>query len=383
MSRETDLILQAIDRWESAGLVDLETARKLREETAREAGAGTRRLSQYVLAVTGGAVLLIAGGVFLDWAWPLLGRAARSTLLAAAGIGVVAGAVRLEGSRRWRPASYLMQTSGLGLLLAAFVYSEAAWPDLSVGGFVAGLLSLAVPIVLAPRAMRRNSVMPAVHLAMGIAFLGIFLDRATPLSEDAIAWALDAVLLGAIFVLLRVLADDPDGERHPWALNAFVMAMLAGFVLVSLTAIGPLDLSEEAIWPLDLWLGITVALAVWGVERGPAGLSRVWLDKILAWLLVAWIVFGFFTALEALDGPPELPLLLVGGAGVVAFMYANAKGFRGLMGAAALAFIVPLWYWAVDRGGALGAVAALAATAGVLFWLSGRTGRADSDGPIA
>jgi hypothetical protein len=252
-----------------------------------------------------------------------------------------------------------------------------------VGGFVAGLLSLAVPIVLAPRAMRRNSVMPAVHLAMGIAFLGIFLDRATPLSEDAIAWALDAVLLGAIFVLLRVLADDPDGERHPWALNAFVMAMLAGFVLVSLTAIGPLDLSEEAIWPLDLWLGITVALAVWGVERGPAGLSRVWLDKILAWLLVAWIVFGFFTALEALDGPPELPLLLVGGAGVVAFMYANAKGFRGLMGAAALAFIVPLWYWAVDRGGALGAVAALAATAGVLFWLSGRTGRADSDGPIA
>jgi len=51
------------------------------------------------------------------------------------------------------------------------------------------------------------------------------------------------------------------------------------------------------------------------------------------------------------------------------------------MGAAALAFIVPLWYWAVDRGGALGAVAALAATAALLFWLSGRRGRGDAEGP--
>jgi hypothetical protein len=42
------------------------------------------------------------------------------------------------------------------------------------------------------------------------------------------------------------------------------------------------------------------------------------------------------------------------------------------MAASTVAFIVGLWVWAVDRGGALGAVVALVATAGLLFWVSGR-----------
>jgi hypothetical protein len=336
---------------------------------AGEAEAGTRRLSQYVLAATGGAVLLIAGGVFVDWAWPLLDRAARSVVLAVVGLGVLAAGAWIEGTRRWRPASYLMQTSGLGLLLGAFMYSEGAWEDMTLGGIVVGVLSLVAPIVLAP---------PAVHLAMGLGFLAVFLDRATPLSGDAIVWVLDAVLLIATLGLLRLLTDDPSGERRPWALNAFVMAMLAGFVLVGVTALGPLSLSDDAIWPLDAWLAIAVALALLGVRRGPPGLSREWLGRVLAWLLLAWIGFGFFTALEAINGPPEMALVLVGGAGVVAFTYANTHGFRSLMGAAALAFIAPLWYWAVERAGALGAVAALAATAVLLFWLSGRLGGSES-----
>jgi hypothetical protein len=375
MSRETDLVLQAIERWERAGLIDPATAERLRRESDAEAGAGTRRLSQYLLAATGGVAPLLAGGVFLDWAWPLLERAARAIVLAVAGMAVVAVGVGIETRGRWRPAASLMQTSGLGLLFAAFAYTDSVWPDLSVGGVASALASLVVPIVLAPRAMRRNTVMPAVHLAFGLAFLALFLDRATPLDDDALVWVLDAVLGGAIIVLMRLLARDPDGAQYPWVLNAFVMAMLAGFALVWLTALGPLDLDEDSVWPLDVWLGMSAALAVWGIERGPAGLRRAWLDKVLAWLLVAWVIFGFYTALEALDGPPELPLVLVGGAGVVAFLYANARGFRSLMGAAALAFIAPLWYWAVDRGGALGGVAALAATAGLLFWLSGKTGR--------
>lgn len=377
MSRDTDSVLAAIDRWAAEGLIDEGVAQKLRADTVREARAGTRRLSQYLLAATGGVVLLIAGGVFLDWAWPVLSRGARSLLLATGGIGVLAVGVRLEAARRWRPASYLMQTSGLGLLLGAFIYSEGAWSDASAGGIAVGVLSLAAPIVLAPRAMRRNVVMPAVHLAMGLAFLAVFLDRATPLSGDAIVWLLDAVLLAAVLVLLRLLAGDPGGARHPWALNAFVMALLAGFVLVATTALGPLDLSENAVWPLDLWLALSAGLTLWGIHRGPASLSREWLGRALALQLCMWILFGFYTALEALDGPPELPLLLVGGAGVAAFAYASAQELRSLMGAAALAFIAPLWYWAVDRGGALGAVAALAATAGLLFWLSGRSGPAD------
>jgi hypothetical protein len=332
-----------------------------------------------LVAATGGTVLLIAAGVFLDWAWPLMGVGARSFLLGAAGVAVVVLGVSLEGrTRRWRPAAYLLQTSGMALLLTAFLYSEQAWADASAGGLFVGALSLAVPIVLAPRAMRRNVVMPAVHLAMGLAFLAVFLDRAVHLSGDAIVWVLDGVLAAALLVLARTLGKGDGLERHPWALNAFVTAMTAGFVLVATTALGPLDLSDQAVWPLNAWLALAAALAVRGIERGPDAVPRGQLGQLLAYLLLVWIVLGFATALEALDGPPELPLLLVGGAGVAAFTYAHARSgdvsLRSLMGASALAFIAPIWYWGVERGGALGAVAALAVTAAVLFWMSGRIG---------
>ncbi len=125
MSHDADRLYAAIDRWLEAELIDSDTASKLRADVGREASAGTRRLSQYVLAVTGGTVLLIAAGVFLDWAWPLLGDGARSFILAAAGVAVLVLGVSLEGrTRRWRPAAYLLQTSGLALLLVAFMYSE-------------------------------------------------------------------------------------------------------------------------------------------------------------------------------------------------------------------------------------------------------------------
>ena len=86
MSRDADAILRAIERWLDAGLVDDLTAAKLRADVAREASAGTRTMSQYIVAITAGTVLLIAAGVFLDWAWPRIGDGARSFALAAAGV---------------------------------------------------------------------------------------------------------------------------------------------------------------------------------------------------------------------------------------------------------------------------------------------------------
>jgi hypothetical protein len=378
MSRR-DPLREAIDRWLAAGFIDELTAAKLRADVSRETGAETRRISQYLVAFTAGTVLIIAAGIFLDWAWPRMETGARSFLLAAAGVVALVFGTNLEGgARRWRPAAYVMQTSGLALLLWAFIYSEEAWPDESAGSLVVGVLALAVPIVLAPRAMRRNVVMPSVHLALGLVFLGVFLQRALSLSDDAMIWVLDAVLLGALLALARTLTRDGGLERHPWALNAFITAMTAGFVLITATVVGPLDLSEEAVWPLNVWLALGAALAIWGIERGPEAVPRSQLGHLLAYMLLAWIVLGFVTALEALDGPPELPLLLVGGMGVAAFTYAHRRAgdaiLRGLMGAATFAFIVPIWYWAVERGGVLGAVAALVATAAILFWVSGRMG---------
>lgn len=370
-------MFEAIDRWEQSGLVDTATARALRADTQVSAEVGTRRMVQYVLAATAAAVALTAGGIFVEWSWPLLSRTARVSVLAGCAGGVMMAGLAIERGRRWLPASYLMQTAGLALLLTSFVYSKGVWPDLSAMGVVAGALALAVPVVLAPRAIRTGSVMPAVHLAFTLAFLAVFLDRATPLGDDAIVWILDAALLAALIVLGRVLASDPEGEEHPWALNAFVTAISAGFVLIGLTAVGPLDLQDEAVLPLDLWLFLAVFLTARAIASDDYGDRRAWLAKLLSYQVLLWIPFGFYTALELLDGAPELALVMVGGGGVAAFAYGNTKGLRPVIGAAALAFISAVWYWGVERGGALGAVFALALTAALLFWISGRSGDPD------
>ena len=65
-------------------------------------------------------------------------------------------------------------------------------------------------------------------MSAGLAFLAVFLDRSTPLSGDSIVWVLDGVLVGAILVMVQLLMRDPDGETHPWALNAFVLSMISG-----------------------------------------------------------------------------------------------------------------------------------------------------------
>lgn len=379
MARDVDAVFEAIDRWERGALIDADVATRLRREAETAAEESTRRLSQYALAGTAGAVLLIAGGAFLSWSWPLLGEGARVTVLGLVGVGLLVLGARMERGRRWLPVAYLLQTAALGLLLGAATYSKRAWDDLTPGGLIAGVLALAVPVVLAPRAIRRSPVMPAVHLAFALAFLAVFLDRATPLSDDAIVWILDAVLLAALLVLLRLLREDvdEDGAPRPWVLNAFVTAISAGFVLIWLTGVGPLGLDEGTVLPLDLWLLVAVVLTVRGIGSDELGPCRAWLGRLLGWQVALWIPLGFYTALEWLDGPPELVVAMVGGGAVAAFLYGNRHQLRSVITASALAFVAPLWYWGVERGGALGAVFALALTAGVLFWLSGRSGVPD------
>ncbi|HSG47539.1 MAG TPA: hypothetical protein VLA43_07005, partial [Longimicrobiales bacterium] len=86
------------------------------------------------------------------------------------------------------------------------------------------------------------------------------------------------------------------------------------------------------------------------------------------------------TAMEALDGPPEVALALVGSAAVLGFIYAMRLRVRRVLAASALAFIAAVWFWAVQRGGAPGAIAGLAFAAGLLFWLSGKVGKWAGEG---
>lgn len=374
MAQDGRQVFQAIERWEDKALIDQELAARLREEVTESAEAGTARMTQYLVAATGAVVLLIAAGLFLDWAWPKMGEAARTGVLAAAGMVVHLWGARLEAKRRWVPAALLMQTAGLGILMAAFIYSEKAWPDRSAGGWGAGVAALLVPLVLAPRAFRSNAVMPAVHLCFGLGFLAVFLDRATPLPYDDVLWVVDGVLLAASAVMVGILRRDPDSTRHPWALNAFVAAVYAAGVMAFLTATGPLHLDAEAFYPLDAWLALVVALALWGSHRAPPGLRRSWFEGQLAFALLLWIPLGFGTALEAMDGTSALALAMVGGVAVAGFVYAMRLRSRRIMATSAITFIAAVWFWAVDIGGALGAVAGLVFAAAFLFWLSGRVG---------
>lgn len=376
MSQVSRSVFEAIERWEDKALITHDFADRLKREVVDAAEAGTVRLSQYIVAGTAAVVTLIAAGVFLDWAWPRMDDGMRTLLLAAVGLGVHLWGVRLENAHRWIPASLLMQTAGLGVIMAAAIFSEKAWPDLTAGGIAAGVVGLAVPAVLAPRTFRRNVLMPAVHLCFALEFVWLFLDRATPLSADAIIWSVDAVLVAVSAAMVFILRKDPDGKLHPWALNAFVLAVYAAAVLIVLTCSEALDMKDEAgvAYPLDVWLFLVVALTLWGIHRSPLGLRRDWFESQLAYCVLLWVPLGFFTAMEALDGGSELALILVGSVAVLGFAYAMEYRSRRILATSALAFILAVWFWAADRGGALGVVAGLAFAAAFLFWLSGRVG---------
>ena len=380
MSHVSRSVFEALERWEEKALITPELADRLRREVADASVAGTARLSQYVVATTAAVVAVIAGALFLQWAWPRMDAAAHTWALAAVGLAVHLWGVRLEMRRRWFPAALLMQTAGLAMLLSAAIYSDNAWADATPGGIAVGVVALAVPFALGPWSLRRNVAMPAVHLAFAFGFIAVFLDRATPLGADAIVWVLDGVLAVAAVAMVALLRRDPDGLRHPWALNAFVMAVYAAGVLAFFTALGPMDAGARAAYPLDVWLLMVVALTLWGIHRAPIGLRRDWFEGQLAWCILLWVPLGFFTVMEAMKAPSEVALVFVGGAAVLGFGYAIENKVRRILATSAVAFIAAVWFWATDRAGALGAVAGLAFAAALLFWLSGRVGEWTSKG---
>ncbi|NJD17953.1 MAG: hypothetical protein FIA95_01525, partial [Gemmatimonadetes bacterium] len=216
MSHVPFAVSEALERWEEKALLTPEVAARLREEAAEASVAGTARLGQYVVAATAAVVTVIAGGLLHRWTWPRMDADAHTWTLAAVGLAVHLWGVHLERRMRWIPAALLMQTAGLGLLLSAGIYSRNAWADGTPGGIAAGVAALAAPFALGPWSLRRDIVMPAVHLAFAFGFVAVFLDRATPLSGDAIVWVLDGVLLVVAVVLVDLLRRDTGGTRHPW-----------------------------------------------------------------------------------------------------------------------------------------------------------------------
>ena len=124
------------------------------------------------------------------------------------------------------------------------------------------------------------------------------------------------------------------------------------------------------------WWALTTALTVWGLERGGRRVHRGGLGVLIAIEMLAWIGLGIVTVTETFDGGFGLTTLVVSGLAVPAFVYADRRGLAELLLAAAIAFLVPIWIWAVEAAGALGGIAALVLTATLLFVAAGRRGSA-------
>jgi hypothetical protein len=362
----------ALERWLRKSLIQPELAEALVEEAREHGKDSARRTYQYVLAGTGGLILLIAAGVFADWLWPQLEMGGRAVVLGIAGVVVHSIGLFMREGERWRAASYLLQITGLLILLFTYGYSEGAWPAASLGGIVVGLLALVTPLVSAPRSLfRRDPVMPAAHLALGLAFLATFLWRAFALEANTIIWIIDGVLALLAMLLIAQLRRADDVEESEWALYAFVTAMYAGFVLITLTGLGPFDLETKAVYPMDVWLLGIVALALWGVHAAPPALQRGWYERhlALAVLISIPLIYQTFEWSRA-----EVGSIVVAAAGALALHYSIRTGARATLYASCFAIVVGAWVFGVDQAGAIGVVLALAASAAFLFWVSTRVG---------
>lgn len=374
MASSRDVVLGAVERWIRKGLVDAELGRALALEVEEASRRERTRWSQLILATTGAVVLITAAGVFLGWAWPALGVPTRVVVLVAVGIGMQLLGMRLEHRARWVVPSYLMQTGGLLIILLAVAYSEEAWPNASAGAVAISVVGLALPMVTAWLSVRRNPVMPAVHAALGYAFLALFLSRSADLDADAVVWVLDAVLLASVLVLLWKVRRDGGEGPSDWALNAFVASVYTGMVLAALTALGPLDMDDQAVFALDLWWVVAAALTLWGLHRAPPALQRSWYETQLGFVILLGTAFTLHTLSSALDLSDVLTAAGVGAFGAVWLAYGLPRRSRPVVVTSCLALVLAAWYLGVQTSGALGAVLALAFTGGLLFWVSGRVG---------
>jgi hypothetical protein len=373
MARSTHPVLKALKRWERKGLLDTELVKTLEDEVRADAQHEGRQWSQYLLAATGGAVLVVAGGTFLAWAWPEMGAAGQSVTLAAIGFAIMVLGMRLPERGRWVAVAFLLQVAGAVLVLMALIHSEEAWADGTLGGWGAGLLALLLPIGLFLKSVKEHGVLAGVQAALGFSFLFVFLDRAFALNEDPILWILDGVMVLGLAILAFRLRSP---QVSHWVLSVFFALLLSSIVLIVASAGILWDLEAETIFPMDLWLFIVAGIAFWGLQEStPAHLQREWYEPLLALCVLVGIPFAFISTLEALDTGPTPAALSVAAVGGLGLWFALPRGSKTVLLASCIALLIAAWYWGVEMSGALGAVGALVVVSTIFFWGSSQMGK--------
>jgi hypothetical protein len=372
MAMTSNPVLRALARWVQKGLLTEETAQTLIAESEEDSRREGQRWTQFALAATGGAILIIAGATFLAWAWPEMGYGGQSVSLGIVGALIVALGVRLLGPPQLIPVAYLLQLSGPFLLLMALAYSENAWADRTPGGVVAGVLSLGLPFVLVILALRKDPVLGALQAALSFLFFFLFLDRALGLDLRTSLWVMDGIgLVGLAWLAYRLR----DAQGPPWVLNTFFAVLYASLLLAFFTGDILWDLEEFVIIPIDIWLLAVAGISLWALQEGiPVHLQTDWYERQLAYCIIMAIPCGFVTTLDAMKAGPNLAAVTVAGIGVLGLWFSVPRRVRSVLIASCLALLVAAWYYGAEKAGALGAVLALTLMAGVLFWAASRLG---------
>lgn len=379
MARHDRGVERALHRWARTGLIDEGLAEKLRREARSEHEAATLRVGQLVTAVLGAIALFLAGALFVSQTWPALSEGARTVTLGVLSIAVwVLG--RMVGSReRWTRIGEILQVVALYLVGFALVYSDNAWSDGTTGARIVGVLSLLVPLALAPACWRGSVGLVAAHTGSVFVFVALFLDRTLGLDFETIVWTLDALLLVGLAVLWFRVRDQWNRGVHR-ALVAFTTGLYVGLVLIFFTGAGVLDLGEATIWGLDLWWLAMVGLTAWGAARTEGDAERDVIESHMALCVLLGTFFLGFTGAEALEAPTEVWAAMAAVVAVAGLAWGlRVRNIPTLVGSTA-SMIGVLWVYALDRVETRTAVLAMVLTAALLFWVASRI-RADPRSP--
>lgn len=382
MARRSRGVEAALNRWVAKGLLTPDQADGLRREEEMEHAESARRWGQILIASLGAMALILAGILFAERSWEYLTETWRTVLVVTAGLAVYAAGLRVFERVAWRYSGVLLQTGGLGLVLAGLVYSYNAWPEGSVAGVLTGLVALAVPVALAPLSFREGVLMSAVHTALAFGYLAVFFNRTVGLEFDAVVWALDGVALASVGVFWVAVRRWP-GEYMDRALVAFAVSMWAGLVLAMFTGVGPLDWEEHAVWAMDVWLLLIVALTLWGIHHSPSEYRRDAYETNLALSVAVGGLLAMFSAGEALDLDAEGASVAAALVGILGLGYGLRFRSHQVLLVGALVVLVATWIFAIDQAGATGGVVALLLSAGVLFWVSTRIRASEAREPGA
>lgn len=368
-------LLGAIRRWEEKGMLPLDLGASLRADVHEVESVESRVRIRALLAGTGVVVLVIAVIVLMTWAWPQMEEPAQFLLLAASGIVVQLGGILVEGrGTRWRPASYGLQTVGLVILLSAFLYSKEVWEDLTVEAVLVGVFALVYPAVTGAYSVTWNAVMPAVHTALGFAFLAVFLDRATPWDAATIVWTVDAVLLVfAVALGVRISRREP-GTALSWVGGAFVASLYSALALIIATQVVAFSLGDEVVYGIDAWWVLVTGITLWGIHLAPEDLRREWYDAQLG----SWVLLGvaliFWTLLGPNDVAVPIVTLSVGAFSALFLIYGNAVENVWVLVASCIGILIAAWYYGAEREGLLPTAIALGVSASILIGVSVRLG---------